>query len=334
MANWSLHTAQAELAHVSREHDVEFRFFHGRGGTVGRGGGRANRAILATPREARSPRLRMTEQGEVISFRYSLPAIARRHLEQIIGAMLLASPSGPGAEPAEHGAEPAPEHTEMLARLAERGMVRYRSLVDHPGFWEWYTRTTPIEHISHLPIASRPVSRGGGVVGLDNLRAIPWVFAWTQIRANVPGWFGIGAALDEEIKAGGAARLQRLYADWPAFRSLIDNAELELARTRAHITERYAHDADTSPEVSSMIADELDRSIRGLELVMQTDALLATRPVIKRTIDDRNPHADVLNLLQLELMRRARDAGGTDDAMRRLLFLSINGVAAAMQSTG
>ena len=334
MANWSLQTAQAELARVSREHDVAFRFFHGRGGTVGRGGGRANRAILATPLEARSPRLRMTEQGEVISFRYALPAIARRHLEQIIGAMLLASPSGADNEPAEHGPGEHAEHTEMLTRLAERGMSRYRQLVEHPGMWPWYTRATPIEHISHLPIASRPVSRAGGVVGLDNLRAIPWVFAWTQIRANVPGWFGIGTALGEEIDAGGTERLQRLYASSPAFRSLIDNAELELARTRPHITERYSAHADAGPEIGAMISEELQRSIEAVTLISQSGGLLLTRPVIKRTIDHRNPHADVLNLLQLELMRRAREAGGADETLRPLLFLSINGVAAAMQSTG
>ena len=334
MANVSLHTAQSELARVSREHDVGFRFFHGRGGTVGRGGGRANRAILATPLEARTPRLRMTEQGEVISFRYALPAIARRHLEQIIGAMILASPSGPGAQPAERAPDPSPEDDALLRRLAERGMARYRQLVDHDRFWEWYTRATPIEYISHLPIASRPVSRAGGVVGLDNLRAIPWVFAWTQIRANVPGWFGVGAALAEEIDAGGPERLQTLYAQWPAFRAIVDNAELELARTRPHILERYARIADAGDEIGTMIAEELERTIESIRLVNRTERLLDTRPVIRRTIDERNPHADVINLLQLELMRRARTEGADQETLRALLFLSINGVAAAMQSTG
>lgn len=334
MANWSLHAGQAALAEVCKEHGVDFRFFHGRGGTVGRGGGRANRAILATPSIARSPRLRMTEQGEVISFRYALPAIARRHLEQIIGAMLLASPSGPTQTPAEHGAEPDRAHNDLLAGLSQRSMERYRELVEHQGFWEWYTASTPIEHISHLPIASRPVSRAGGVSGIDNLRAIPWVFAWTQIRGNIPGWFGIGTAISEACAAGGEAQLQRLFSDWPFFRSLIENAELELARVRPAILNLYAKQSGNQEAVSRMILDELDLSIDSVLRITQTEKLMSKREVIARTIRDRNPHADVIHLLQLELMQRARDAGQVDERLRRLLFLSINGIAAAMQSTG
>lgn len=334
MANWSLHAGQAALAQVCKEHGVDFRFFHGRGGTVGRGGGRANRAILATPSVARSPRLRMTEQGEVISFRYALPAIARRHLEQIIGAMLLASPSGVSQTPAEHGAEPELAHNELLARLSQRSMERYRELVDHPGFWEWYTASTPIEHISHLPIASRPVSRAGGVSGIDNLRAIPWVFAWTQIRGNIPGWFGIGTAISEACNKSGETQLQALFNEWPFFRSLIENAELELARVRPEILSLYARQSGNQEAVSRMILDELDLSIASILRITQTEQLMSKREVIARTIRDRNPHADVIHLLQLELMQRARDAGKVDESLRRLLFLSINGVAAAMQSTG
>ncbi|MCA9291395.1 MAG: phosphoenolpyruvate carboxylase [Phycisphaerales bacterium] len=248
--------------------------------------------------------------------------------------MLLASPSGVSRTPAEHAPEPDPAHLELVARLAARGMARYRELVDHPDFWTWYAAATPIEHISHLPIASRPVSRAGGVKGIDNLRAIPWVFAWTQVRANVPGWFGIGTALADECDAGGEARLQSLYAAWPFFRALIDNAELELARTRPHILARYARQAPGADAVGAMIAAELERSVDAINRVTRSTHLLATRPVIRRTILDRNPYADVVHLLQLELMSRARQRGAVDDALRRLLFLSINGIAAAMQSTG
>lgn len=331
MANWSLQRAQDALARVSSEHGVDFRFFHGRGGTVGRGGGRANRAILSTPKSARSAHLRMTEQGEVISFRYAMPAIARRHLEQIVDAMLLATPSGQSNEPAFPVTEPDDEQVALLDRLAERAMRTYRELVDHDGFWDWYTCATPIEHISHLPIASRPVSRGGGVVGLDNLRAIPWVFAWTQVRGNIPGWYGIGTALGEEIDARGVGTLADLYKHWEFFRSLIRNASLELARTRRHILLRYARHAGTGPEIGDLILDELDRSIDAIGKITGDDTL---SPVILQTIEDRNPHADVLHLVQLELMQRADRSAEPDETLRRLLFLSINGIAAAMQSTG
>jgi phosphoenolpyruvate carboxylase len=329
MANWSLQAAQDRLGRVCREHGVDFRFFHGRGGTVGRGGGHANRAILATPRPARSPRLRMTEQGEVISFRYAVPAIARRHLEQIIGAVLEAA----APAPATPGPQPEQEHADLLDRLAASGMRAYRELIDHPEFWAWYTHATPIEHISHLPIASRPVSRSGGVSGVESLRAIPWVFAWTQIRGNVPGWYGIGTALHEAGDADDFERLRQLYARWPFFAALIDNAELELARTRPHILARYAARAGQGGAIGSMIAAELDRSIDAVHRVSGSTELLDARPVVRRTIQDRNPYADVLHLIQIELLGRAQ-RGEPSESMRRLLFLSINAIAAAMQSTG
>lgn len=329
MANWSLQAAQARLGGLCREHGVDFRFFHGRGGTVGRGGGHANRAILATPDPARSPRLRMTEQGEVISFRYALPAIARRHLEQVIGAVLQASAPDDG-----DGPRPEQEHAALMDRLARRGMEAYRELVDHPDFWAWYTQTTPIEHISHLPIASRPVSRSSGVTGIESLRAIPWVFAWTQVRGNVPGWYGIGTALLEAGEGDGFERLRGLYRGWAFFAGLIDNAELELARTRPHILARYTQRSGRGGEVGAMIAAELERSVDAVRRVSGSGELLDARPVVRQTILDRNPYADVLHLVQIELLGRLHRGGEPGEDMRRLLFLSINAIAAAMQSTG
>ncbi|MEM1331588.1 MAG: phosphoenolpyruvate carboxylase [Planctomycetota bacterium] len=337
MANWSLHRAQQRVAEVCREHEIDFRFFHGRGGTVGRGGGRANRAIQATPPGARSPRLRMTEQGEVISFRYALPAIARRHLEQILSALLVVNGER------SHTPDDAPRQlesstVELMDRLASVSMSRYRELVERDGFWDWYRAATPIEHISGLPIASRPVSRAGGVVGLTNLRAIPWVFAWTQVRANTPGWFGLGTALASEIDGGHLATLQGLYERWPFMQALIRNAELELVRTRPRLLSRYSALAPGCEHIESILTEEFERTRVAVMQVTGNKQLLADRPVILKTVADRNPAADVLNLLQIELMKRVRDGQieqlGGEDSAKRLIYLSINGIAAAMQSTG
>ncbi len=331
MANWSLHKAQAELARSAEASGVTLRLFHGRGGTVGRGGGRANRAILAAPEVARLPRLRFTEQGEVISFRYALPAIARRHLEQIVHAVVLGSHSGRDAMPVEPARDPDEATAALMERVSERAMRAYRELVDGEGFWDWFAAVTPIDQISGLPIASRPVSRAGGVVGLDNLRAIPWVFAWSQIRANVPGWYGLGTSLEAEMVSD-SDRLRSLYTEWPFFTTLIDNAELELIRTRPRIIERYARLTPDGNTIAAKIREEFDRTRGAVEKITGTE-LLGSRPAVLETIRTRNPHADLLNLLQVELLGRVR-SGESDPQGQRLLFLSINGVAAALQSTG
>lgn len=333
-ANWSLHQAQAELARSAHESGVTLRLFHGRGGTVGRGGGRANRAILAAPQIARLPRLRVTEQGEVISFRYALPAIARRHLEQIVHAVLVGSPSGPSNAPEQPAQDPDDDTVALMNRISSRAMESYRSLVDMEGFWEWFASVTPIDQISGLPIASRPVSRAGGVVGLDNLRAIPWVFAWSQIRANVPGWFGLGSAINPEMESlEGVERFRALYRDWPFFTTLIDNAELELLRTRPSIVRRYATLRKGGPDIAGAIEAEYETSKHVVTSITGTP-LLGSRPAVLETIDIRNPYADVLNLLQAELLQRLHANDDKNPLEQRLLFLSINGVAAALQSTG
>jgi phosphoenolpyruvate carboxylase len=348
MANWALHRAQAELGGTCRERGIDFRLFHGRGGTVGRGGGRASQAIGALPRVARNGRLRVTEQGEVISFRYALQDLAHRHAEQLVSATLLSitgSADDDDAAPAEGRREA------LMQRIADASMRAYRALIDDPAFWDWYIRTTPIEHISHLPIASRPVSRGsGGDVDFEGLRAIPWVFAWTQIRAIVPGWYGIGAAL-ADVTAGTAAGsgdgqtatdVATLYREWPFFRAVVDNAQREMARARPEIASRYAAaagaDAGNAADADRIYARILDdyRAARQaiLDITGQAE-LLDNNPVIQKSIALRNPYTDVLNLLQVELLRRWRVGQESEcDTLRDLLFLSINGIAAAMQSTG
>jgi phosphoenolpyruvate carboxylase len=356
MANWALHRAQHRLGSVCREHGVEFRLFHGRGGTVGRGGGRANLAIAAMPRAAHNGRLRVTEQGEVISFRYALAGLAHRHTEQLVSALLLATAGhegtdadangetdtgaagGRGATGTDDGHDAA--GWRLVDDVASASMQAYRGLIDSPGFWEWYVRVTPIEQISRLPIASRPVSRGSAAeVDFEDLRAIPWVFAWTQTRYIVPGWYGIGHGLDVTLRQAGALEaLRRLYRDWPFFSAVVDNAQREMVRARLDIAQRYArlaHASAGSVDFHDAIAADFELARRAILQVTRQTELLAGSPVIRRSIELRNPYTDVLNLVQAELLRRYRETAPEQrGALRQLLFLSINGIAAAMQSTG
>jgi len=330
LSSWLLHLAQSRLADVCRSAGVDFRFFHGRGGTVGRGGGRSNRAILATPPDSRSGRLRMTEQGEVISFRYMLPDIAHRHLEQLTSAIILAEADSSPTRKSD--SEP---DQEIMTRLGMRSLVIYRQLIDAPEFWTWYTLVSPIAHISALPIASRPVARTSGEVHFDNLRAIPWVFAWTQMRFNVPGWYGLGGALTEFIAESEdhLSLLSNWYRKSEYFRTLIDNAQQEMARARLPIARCY----DTLATVSNYGRIEAEFQIARTAILRITEQreLLDNNPVIQRSIEERNGATDVLNLLQVELLKRFRTADDAQRAeLRELLFDSINGIAAAMQSTG
>ena len=334
MANWALHEAQDRIGQVCRDHKVDFRLFHGRGGTVGRGGGRAGQAILAMPPVVHNGRIRFTEQGEVISFRYALPAIARRHLEQITGAMLLAP---------THTAEPDDEvaDTRLMTQIAEDSMQAYRALVHNPALWPWYAGVTPIEQISRLPIASRPVSRkSADEVDFEGLRAIPWVFAWTQTRYIVPGWYGIGAALHRVIHDDDANldALRRMYQAWPFFQAVVYNAQREMARARLDIAHEYAAQAATDGQTAPLhkrIAADFERARQAILQITGQDELLDNTPVIQKSIALRNPYTDVLNLLQIELMKRYRTAPEAHrEPLSQALFLSVNGIAAAMQSTG
>jgi len=335
MANWALHRAQLDLGDICREHNLDFRLFHGRGGTVGRGGGRANKAIMAMPAASINGRIRFTEQGEVISFRYAMPEIAHRHLEQIVNAQLKAlhrndyQKVNPDPSIDVNGASWA-----MMNELSNESMRAYRSLIDDPDFWSWYTHITPIEHISRLPIASRPISRKtGDEVDFNSLRAIPWNFAWAQTRYNIPGWFGIGAAFEHYVGGADIQDLSQLYITWPVFRAIVDNAQLEIGRAKIDIALYYSQ--NTNPRLEAMIVDDFHKAVDALLKITGKDVILETDPVIYNSIQLRNPYTDVLNLVQMELMNRwkNRDESETEH-LRDLLFLSINGVAAAMQSTG
>lgn len=334
MSNWALQQAQAALAVAGRNAGVDLRFFHGRGGTVGRGGGRANRAILSAPPESQNGRIRFTEQGEVISFRYALPALTRRHLEQIVNAMILSVSRVSTDRPT--GLHTGMDHEQiesLMDRLALRSKQAYRGLIDHSGFWSWYVGASPILEISGLPIASRPVSRAAARADFENLRAIPWVFAWTQMRYNVPGWYGLGTALAGE-EPGTLALFRELYRSWQFFRTLIDNAQQEMARARLPIAGLYG--TEDPGGVHANILREFELSRQWILDITGQRELLDNHRTIQDSIRARNRWTDILNLLQVELLRRKNLGSGTQDVelLQSLLYASVDAIAAAMQSTG
>ena len=340
-ANAALQTAQQQIGDAAANHGWTVRFFHGRGGTVGRGGGRAGRAILSAPPAARTGAIRFTEQGEVISFRYALPEIAHRHLEQIVHATIRAA----GTNNNTNNQQSNPDQlTEIMNDLGAAARTAYRQLIDAPEFWPWYTAVTPIHHIGAMPIASRPVARStASGPTFETLRAIPWVFAWIQIRALAPGWFGVGSALrnatQQQLDAISQAHTAGTFVT-----AVIDNAAQELARARLQITRRYAqalapHSADqsTDPIMDRLVREHNDTTAAVLRITGRP-TLLSMSPAIEQSIAARNPWTDVVNLAQIELLRRWRAAAPDDQSaaeeLRPALLASINAIAAAMQSTG
>jgi phosphoenolpyruvate carboxylase len=329
-ANWALHKSQAAIANAGKAKNTEITFFHGRGGTVGRGGGRASQAILSQPSGSFAGPIRFTEQGEVISFRYGLPALAERHLEQIVGATLQAQ--------FHLAPEATPEDQQAVDALAGRSKDAFRAFIyDNPNFWTFYIHATPIRLISLLPIASRPVSRSSDqLVGLGDLRAIPWNFAWVQNRVLVTGWYGIGAAYDQATDSE-KAQYKRLYLDWPFFRTVLDNAQLELVRTHMSVAELYFSRAEArgaDPSAAQRLRDEYAATIRAIQEITGSDELMPNARTIRKTVDFRNPLTEPLHALQLALMDRFDDGDQSDPALRAALAQTLAGLAAAMQSTG
>ena len=329
-----LQAAQERLHAAAAERGVAVTFFHGRGGSLGRGGGPAARGILSLPAESLDGSLRLTEQGEVLAERYDDADIARRHLEQVSWATLVAS--------SVRRSEPRPEWTEIAGRMAGRSWAAYRELVDQPGFIGYFSQTTPIDDIENLPIASRP-SRRRGERSLDDLRAIPWVFAWTQSRCMIPAWYGLGTALTE-VKYEDRRAWQTIvdmYRQWPFFQATIDNATLALAKADMYVAQRYAEladDDDARRRIWHRIAAERDRTRQAILDIVGGGELLATTPWFQRSIEARNPSIDPLNLIQIEFMRRRRVEMARDEAAgerhRDLLRLCVQGIAAGMRTTG
>lgn len=339
-ANYALHDAQARLAAACRKAGVELRLFHGRGGTVGRGGGRANRAILSQPPGSFNGRIRFTEQGEVVSYRYSLPPFAHRHLEQIVNAAMLA------ASPIARRRPVRQSWRNAVAGMAERSREVYRALVyDDPEFWDFYTQATPIGHISSLSIGSRPSRRpGGSSGGLESLRAIPWVFAWVQSRYGLPGWFGVGSAVQwyADQVPDGEHTLCAMYAHWPFFRTLVDDLQMELLRTDMPTASMYGS-LVRPPALGRRFHDAIEAEYgltRDWALrITGASELLVNAQVVRRMVALRNPIVMPLNQLQVALMEAYGQVALLSDdlqaaAWRDAVLLSIAGIAAGMQSTG
>jgi phosphoenolpyruvate carboxylase len=330
-ANWELYRAQQALAEACQEAEVKLLLFHGRGGAIGRGGGPTNRAIMGQPPGTLNGRLRLTEQGEVTFARYAHPDIAHRHLEQTLHAVLLGS-----LRASSQG--PRPEWRRAVEAAAEEGHRAYRRLVhDDPDFVRYFHQATPIDLITDLRIGSRPAKRKGGD-RIEDLRAIPWVFSWTQSRHGLPGWYGLGAAL-APLLASDPARLAEMYREWPFFRSLIDNAQLSLGRSDMAVASLYDGLADPGlrPRIFARVREEWRATERAILAVAGQQALLEHSPVLSRSIRLRNPYVDPLNFVQVSLLGRLRRLDAPSPAaeeVRRLGALSVNGVAAGLQNTG
>jgi len=327
-ACWELHLAQHDMGRVAARHGIRMTVFHGRGGALGRGGGPAARAIRSLPQQSVGGRLRVTEQGEVLSERYDDPVIAHRHLEQIINATLLVS-----AEPKE---KPDSVWIDTMQQLSDHSYRCYRRLVEHPGFLAYFEQATPTSEIEALPIASRPARRSARS-SLDDLRAIPWTFAWTQSRHILPAWFGLGSAITAFLDGPEEHRdiLQQMYSQWPMFRALIDNAELALAKADMQIAQAYAgmaSDAD-SATIWQTISSEFDATQDAILLIKETAELLADIGWLKRSVMQRNPYVDPLNLSQIHLLSLLRSEPD-DPELIELVRLSIQGVAAGLRTTG
>jgi phosphoenolpyruvate carboxylase len=310
--------------------------FQGRGGPGGRGGGPTGRAILARPPGATAPNLKVTEQGEVISARYNHPAVAERHFEQVVHALLL-SACGPPDEP------PPAAWVETMERLAAASRAYYTQEVkENPALLAFFRQATPFPELGTLNLASRPVSRAGqqgADLALDDLRAIPWVFSWTQIRANLPGWFGLGTALADEIAAGGLDRLRAMYRGWRFFAMALDNAQRSLGTADMPTTRRYAALAPGGAAPFALIEAEYDRSVAAILPITGQTHLLEHSPILSRSIRLRNPYVDALHLAQIALLRRYRALPADAPPASRAALLdaihhSINGIAAGLQTTG
>ncbi|MGQ0544440.1 MAG: phosphoenolpyruvate carboxylase, partial [Betaproteobacteria bacterium] len=329
-SNWSLYKAAQSLLATCQPRGVRLRLFHGRGGTIGRGGGPSFEAVLAQPAGTVDGALRLTEQGEVIASKYADPESGRRNLETLAAATLEASL----ARPPQH--RKRERDMAIMESLSTKSLDAYRSLVKAPGFVAYFRVSTPIAEIADLNIGSRPASRKAGE-SIEDLRAIPWVFSWSQCRLMLPGWYGFGSAVEGwlEAREGTLEELREMHRAWPFWQTVLSNMDMVLAKTDLAIGSRYAElvpDARLREETFGRISQEWQRARRWLAAITGREELLADNPTLARSIRNRFPYLDPLNHLQVELLRRYR--AGREERLLRIIHLTINGVAAGLRNSG
>ena len=333
-SGWALYKAEGELVNTFARHRVRLRLFHGRGGSVGRGGGPSFQAILAQPEGAVQGQIRLTEQGEVIGAKYGNPEVGRRNLEVLVAATLETSLRPTGAEPTPQA------FLDTMQALSDAAFTAYRALVyETPGFEQYFWESTVISEIAGLNIGSRPASRKKGT-RIEDLRAIPWVFSWSQCRLMFPGWFGFGSAVQAFLARhgdGGLALLQRMNREWSFFATLLSNMDMVLAKSDLAIASRYAalvKDVVLRDEIFGRIRAEHQATVESLLAITAQQELLDGNPLLKRSIRNRFPYLDPLNHVQVELLRRHRESDGSDQRIRNGIHISINGIAAGLRNSG
>lgn len=333
-SQWELYKAQRELRDCAVRHGIKLFLFHGRGGSVGRGGGPTREAILAQPSGTVNGVIKITEQGEVISDHFGNSRIAESQLNLMISAVTEASLLH--TEPRYSKAE-IDKWAAAMDSISADAFIVYRKLVETPGFVEYFTSSTPVEELGSMNIGSRPARRGGKTDGLSSLRAIPWVFGWTQSRQIIPGWFGLGAALEKARGTGAHGHLvAEMFAEWSFFQTLVSNVEMALVKTDMEIAERYVETLvePSLHHIFEVIRGEFERTVHEVQQVTGQERLLDRNPVLQRTLDVRAPYIDPLNYLQISLLDRHREGQTVDPLQERALLLTVNGIAAGLKNTG